>query len=84
MTPEKDSVKTKALLYTGRQEATQNVSCHPVLRSLCTSASCLEYCPASNPVFLFKANVLGACAVTSLNAKAESEEVPLGAFDQVF
>lgn len=43
-----------------------------------------EYCPASNPVFLFKANVLGACAVTSLNAKAESEEVPLGAFDQVF
>ena len=45
--------------------------------------SCLKYCPVSNPMFLFKANVLGACAVSSLYAKAESEEVPLGAFVQV-
>lgn len=38
----------------------------------------------SNPVFLFKADVLGACTVSSSNAKPESEEMPLGAFDQVF
>lgn len=84
MTLKRTPLKTKALLYTGRQEATQNVSCHPVPRSLCASAPCLNTVLLSNPVFLFKANVLGACAVTSLNAKAESEEVPLGAFDQVF
>ena len=34
-------------------------------------------------MFLFKANVLRACTVSSSNAKPESEEMPLGAFDQV-
>lgn len=42
--------------------------------------SCSEYGLLSNPVFLFKASVLGACAVSFSYAKAQSQEM---SFDQV-
>lgn len=45
--------------------------------------SSLEYCVLSNPVFMFKASVLGAAwSVPHMYAEAESEDVPLGVSDQ--
>lgn len=48
----KRTLKMKAFIETGHQEGKQNTWCS--LKTLCTSMSCLEYCPLSNPMFCSK------------------------------
>lgn len=82
----KDSLKMKAFIETGHQEGKQNTWCS--LKTLCTSMSCLEYCPLSNPMFCSKpmsssvanilVHVLSLPPVQRLSVRSH----PLGPFEQ--
>lgn len=83
----KDSLKMKAFIETGHQEGKQNTWCS--LKTLCTSMSCLEYCPLSNPMFCSKpmsssvanilVHVLSLPPVQRLSVRSH----PLGPFEQL-